>query len=473
MNRVVGFIAAAALACSACGDNLGPPRLTSDQLLEKLRSIPGVSARELGSVDGPEEEKFTYYVLHFTQPVDHDDPSKGFFQQQVSLLHRNEQAPTPMIVNTSGYSDDWGDKPAELTMMLDANQVSIEHRFYGDSKPDPIDWQYLTIKQMAKDEHEIIVALQQIYGGAFVSTGGSKGGMTAVFHRSFYPHDVAGTVAYVAPISFNAPDPRYLYELERVGTDDCRNALRALATEMLARTPQLLVLAGDEKQPYNRVAIGPALEAAIAGLEWSFWQMKDESACMKLPKTTDADDVLFRFLKDTSPVTAYNDTNIEYYEAYTYQMYSQLGYPVATASYLSPALAYKPADYLGELPVGAQPQYSRSWMTDIDQNVENNIDQLVFIYGGWDPWIGGAFSTGKYAKKYVVDHGNHKTKINDLVQDKRDAALANVAAWTGVTPVVRRVQRTNAAASVRGSGRRIEESDDPELPPPLLRFAPN
>lgn len=476
MNRAVGFIVAAVLAGSACGDNVGPPPLTPDQLLEKLRSIPGVTATEMGSVDGPEEEKFSYYVLHFTQPIDHDDPTRGFFQQRVSLLHRNEQAPTPMIVSTSGYSDDWGDRPAELTMMLDANQVSIEHRYYGDSKPVPTDWSYLTIKQMAKDEHDVIVALQTIYGGAFVSTGGSKGGMTAVFHRSFYPNDVAGTVAYVAPISFNAPDPRYLLELDRVGTEDCRNALRALATEMLARTPQLLVLAGNEHQAYTRIAIGPALEAAIAGLEWGFWQMHGEADCNGLPSTTDTDARLYQFLHDTSPVAAYNDSNIAYYEAYTYQMYSQLGYPAATCSSVSQDLTYKAADYAGQLPAGAQPQYSRQWMLDIDQNVENNVDQLLFIYGGWDPWIGGAFSTGRYAKKYVVEHGNHKVKINDLAQDKRDAALANVAAWTGVTPVVRRVQRTNAAASTSDPERRLvapAERDEPELPPPLLRFAPN
>jgi hypothetical protein len=473
MNRAVGFIVAAVIAGSACGDNLGSPPLTSDQLLEKLRSIPGVSAREMGSVDGPEEEKFTYYILHFTQPIDHDDPSKGSFQQQVSLLHRNEQAPTPMIVSTSGYSDDWGDTPGELTTMLDANQVSIEHRFYHDSKPDPVDWSYLTIKQMAKDEHDIIVALQSIYGGAFVSTGGSKGGMTAVFHRSFYPHDVAGTVAYVAPISFNAPDSRYAQELDRIGTPECRAALRALATEMLARTPQLLAIAGREHETYTRVAIGPALEAAVAGLEWGFWQMKSETDCTTLPTTTDSDEVLFKFLHDTSPVTAYGDTNVKYYEAYTYQMYSQLGYPEATCAYLSPDLTYKAADYRGQLPEGAQPLYSRQWMVDIDQNVGNNIDQLVFIYGGWDPWIGGAFSTGRYGKKYVVDHGNHRVKINDLAQDKRDAALANVAAWTGVTPVVRRVKHGNVATSVRNGERRLVQSEEPELPPPLLRFAPN
>jgi PS-10 peptidase S37 len=473
MNRAVGFIVAAVIAGSACGDNLGPPPLTDDQLLEKLRSIPGVSAREVGTVDGPEEEKFTYYVLRFTQPVDHDDPSKGYFQQQVSLLHRNDQAPTPMIVNTSGYSDDWGKTPAELTTMLDANQVSIEHRFYGDSKPDPVDWSYLTIKQMAKDEHDIIVALKTIYGGAFVTTGGSKGGMTAVFHRSFYPHDVAGTVAYVAPISLNAPDVRYLGKLDEIGSEPCRNAVRALATEMLARTPQFLTLAGNEGEAYSRIAVGPALEAAIAGLEWSFWQMHGEPDCTTLPGTTDSDAVLYKFLHDTSPVAAYNDTNIEYYEAYTYQMYSQLGYPAATPDYLSPYLTYKAADYRGELPEGSQPLYSRNWMVDIEDNVAKNVDQLVLIYGGWDPWTGGALLTGSYAKKYVVDHGNHKVKINDLAQDKRDAALANVAAWTGVTPVVRRVLHANAAANVRGSGRRAEEADGPELPPPLLRFAPN
>src|SRR5215467_5531935 len=116
VNRAVGFIAAAALIAAGCGDNLGPPPLTSSQLLDRLRAIPGVTAIEAGTVPGPEVQDFTYYVLHFTQPVDHDDPSQGFFQQRVSLLHRNNVAPTPMIVNTSGYSDDWGDHPTELAM---------------------------------------------------------------------------------------------------------------------------------------------------------------------------------------------------------------------------------------------------------------------------------------------------------------------------------------------------------------------
>ena len=33
--------------------------------------------------------------------------------------------------------------------------------------------------------------------------------MTAIYHRRFYPDDVDGTVPYVAPISFGAPDLRY------------------------------------------------------------------------------------------------------------------------------------------------------------------------------------------------------------------------------------------------------------------------
>ena len=475
MNRAVGFIVAAALIGVACGDNVGPPPLTSSQLLDKLRAIPGVTAIEAGTVPGPELEDFTYYVLHFTQPVDHDDPTRGFFQQRVSLLHRNNVAPTPMIVHTSGYADDWGNHPTELALMLDANQVSIEHRFFGSSRPDPTDWSLLTIKQMAKDEQAIIVALKTIYDGAFVTTGASKGGMTAVFHRSFYPNEVAGTVAYVAPISFDAPDPRYQRQLDNIGSDDCRSALRALASRMLVRAPQMQTFAesdpgpDDEPALYTRVAIGAAVEAAIAGLEWSFWQGHGDKECGSVPSAAASDAELYAFLRAVSPVSAFSDDSVGYYEAYTYQTYSQLGFPMATASYLSQDLTYQPSDYLGELPATATPVYNRQWMRDIDSNVEANIDQLVFIYGEWDPWYAGAFATGRYAHKWTVDHGTHKVKIADLVQDKRDAALAEVARWTGVTPVVARLRR---AASRTARATVLAETLERTLPPPLITAEP-
>ena len=88
MNRAVGFIVAAVIAGSGCGDNVGPPPMTGDELLVRLRALHGVTV-EVG--DGSED--LSYYILHFTQPLDHNDPSMGMFQQKVSLLHRNELAP--------------------------------------------------------------------------------------------------------------------------------------------------------------------------------------------------------------------------------------------------------------------------------------------------------------------------------------------------------------------------------------------
>ena len=49
------------------------------------------------------------------------------------------------------------------------------------------DWEVLDIFQAAADHHRIVAALKSIYSGARINTGHSKGGMTAVFHRRFYP----------------------------------------------------------------------------------------------------------------------------------------------------------------------------------------------------------------------------------------------------------------------------------------------
>jgi len=103
---------------------------------------------------------------------------------------------------------------------------------------------------------------------------------------------------------------------------DCRAAVRALASEMLAhRRAQMLEHARNEAKQstfaYSRVKIGPAVEAAIAGLEWGFWQTAGDGHCDTLPHVTDSDDKLFDFLKATSPVSDYNDDQLGYYAPYT------------------------------------------------------------------------------------------------------------------------------------------------------------
>jgi hypothetical protein len=420
---------------AACGDNITPPYETPPDFIQQLRALPGVhDATEVPTTTAG----FHYYVLHFDQPVDHNDPQSASFLQEVSLLHRDTSR--PMIAWTSGYWDYYEDHTVELTTLLEANQISIEHRYFGTSRPSPADWSKLTIDQMAADQHVIISALRMLYDGAFITAGGSKGGMTAVYYRRFFPDDVDGTVPYVAPISFAAPDLRYAPFLDTIGTPECRQAVRDAATEMLAnRRAALTTRAVDQAATsgvvYGRIPIDPAVESAIFNIEWSFWQYWGVTQCAMVPAVTATDDEMFKFLDDVSPVTDNGDERIAQFEAYYYQAYFQLGYPDGGATYLDPYLMFTDADYLAALPT-AQPAYDNgAAMQDIDQFVKSG-DRLLFIYGEWDPWTAGQFDLGGATDslRLIQAQGTHGSRLTRLASADRDAAFAKLKAWTGVEP---------------------------------------
>ena len=70
----------------------------SSEFAAALAALPGVHDATETPTRTP---GFHYFVLHFSQPVDHSDPDSATFLQEVSLLHRDTSA--PMIVQTSGY----------------------------------------------------------------------------------------------------------------------------------------------------------------------------------------------------------------------------------------------------------------------------------------------------------------------------------------------------------------------------------
>jgi hypothetical protein len=435
------------LVFAACGDGDRPGPDAGGDILVQLQALPGVTVAEQPSSHAP--AGYRYFVLRVTQPVDHTAPGGPTFEQEVSLLHVDRGA--PMIAVTSGYEDFVLDRAAEPTRLLHANQISIEHRYFGASRPAPTDWSKLTIAQMAADEHAIVTLLKPIYGGAWVSSGGSKGGMTAVYHRRFYPEDVAGTVAYVAPESFAIPDQRYAGFLDQIGTQACRDAIRAVATEMLAsRRPALLQRAQADAtangHTYTRIAIGPALESAIQDFEWTFWQYHGVAGCVLVPATTASDDEIWNTLERISPVEFSDDATTAMYEAYFYQAYAQLGSPGAATvrgdtppAYLAPFVQFSDADFAGTLPLGVPvPAFDPSAMRDIDDWLERSGSHLLLVYGEWDPWTGGKFALGGAvdARAFVQAHGTHGASLVGLDTADRDAALARLAAWTGVTPTV-------------------------------------
>jgi hypothetical protein len=445
---------------AACGDDIHPrpDAISDDGLLVQLRSLANVRDATEQPTQTP---GYHYIVLHFVQPVDHAAPDGPSFLQEVSLLHRDTAA--PLIVHTSGYWDYYLDKVVELTALLDANQISIEHRFFGTSRPAPADWTKLTIEQMAADEHAIVSALRTVYTGKAISTGGSKGGMTAVFYRRFYPDDVDGTVPYVAPISYAAPDPRYPAFIATLGPSACHQAVQAAAIDMLknrraAMESRAQSQAQSKGYAYTRVLLGPAVESAIESLEWSFWQYYGVDSCPNVPAASASDDAMFTFLDTISPIADSDDEQVGQFEAYYYQSYFQLGYPDDGTTYLKPYYKYMDADYAGALPT-AQPTYDMgAAMHDIDNFVEHAGSRLVFVYGQWDPWTGGAYMLGSATDSLalVQAQGTHGSHLTRLAGDDMQAAFTKLATWTGVTP--------NAAARTP-----LAEPRAPRVPPGMAR----
>ena len=166
-----------------------------EQRLERLGVVESVVEKRRLAPSGTR-----FFRIAFSLPVDHDRPEGRRFLLRATLLHRGSDR--PMVLAASGYGvSTWAyGYQYEVTRIVRGNQLDLEHRFFNSSRPSRPNWsKQLRIRQAAADQHLIVRAMKRIYDRRWVSTGHSKGGMTMTYHRRFYPGDVNGTVAYVAP----------------------------------------------------------------------------------------------------------------------------------------------------------------------------------------------------------------------------------------------------------------------------------
>lgn len=415
------------------------PEAGAKGLRERLEAIPGMRVERRSS-----SGELVVFELSYRQPVNHRDPAQGTFRQRLRLYHVGTGR--PMVLHTTGYAlpSPFLSEPAEL---LDANQIDVEQRYFRPSRPQPARWRFMTIRQAAADHHRIVAALRPIYGAAWISTGASKGGMTSVYHRRFYPRDVAGTVAYVAPNDVNNRRDSYVEFIQRAGDRPaCNRALRVVQRQLLLRRDRMLPLlrrlherrglsVDDTFGSVNR-----AFEAAVLDTPFVFWQYFGEQACGDVPGREASGRRLFRFVDQVAQWGFYSDNGIRPYETYFYQAAKQLGWPnVAEAQHLDGLLDYRQAGSApASTPLSIRPeQFDADAMDDIDAWVRGQGRRLLFVYGENDPWSAEPFRLGRGSVDSAVlvePDGNHGASIRGLAAADKERATEMLIRWSGQQP---------------------------------------
>jgi hypothetical protein len=398
-----------------------------------LYELPDVIFKEIKTTDGFEKT----YELHIKQPLDHKHPEKGYFYQRAFLSHRNMDK--PMVMYISGYSQDRVFKN-ELTKLLNANQLSIEHRFFGESLPDSINYNYLNLEQATADLHYINELFKQIYTGKWISTGISKGGATTIFYKYFYPNDVDAAVPYVAPINRESEDKRLYTFLDTVGTDACRAKILSFQKRMFKCRKEVLPLLKMYSQgaglKFTYLSLEEAFEFSVLEYPFAFWQYG--SSCDKIPSDTCPIDSAVTYLNKVSSIKSFSDADIDYYLPHYYQSASQMGYyGYKTDNFKTDlkVLPLKPYPRAAIVPKKIPVKFDGTLLKKINEWTQKDGNKLIYIYGATDTWTATAVPpSDKVDAMWFFMHGkNHASaRYTQMTPDEKKKFISTLERWLSI-----------------------------------------
>lgn len=368
------------------------------------------------------------YRVIFPQYLDHNNPEAGTFDQHIYLYHVGYEA--PVHLETGGYEAYLA--PREISKNLELNLIIVEYRFYGDSRPEEIPWEYLTNDQAVEDYHRINQAFRKIYKtGKWLTSGISKGGETAMIYKSKHPKDADVVVPYVAPIILDTADVRPWEHVNRIDVPECRQLVKDLQKRLLQNKAEVLNLLMEKTNEDSLTfAIGHqvALEYAILEYPFSFWQWNGD--CSQIPDEKASLDSAFRYLNGVSDVSNFSDQSYAEGLPSYYQHMRELGYYVMDTSDLSEWLSKDRYSHRVFAPSGVDLTYNNQYMADVKGYVEKQGEQMIWIYGGLDPWGGCAVEPkGKSTMKFVKPDGTHRTRIKDLDSLQQKQIYDSLMVW--------------------------------------------
>ena len=397
-----------------------------------LSGLPDITYEKIKEVDD-----YSVYMLKVRQPLDHSDTTKGFFSQKVYLSHTSSEKPT--VIVTAGYSVNQN-YLSEMSRLLESNQILVEHRYFGESMPDSLDYHFLNLKQATADLHKIRQLFSSVYENKWVSTGVSKGGATTIFYRYFYPNDVDVSVPYVAPINKTYEEPRIYYFLDTIGTEECRNKIKDFQVRLLQNREELIPLLKfysiGARANYTYLSLGEAFEYAVMEYPFSFWQWGSD--CKDIPTQTATVQDIAEYFISVSNLTFFSDEEIRQYGPHYYQSATEMGY-----------YGYETAEfkaYLIDLPTDHNPMalfypfdmtdtFDGQLLNDVNLWLKTDGDKFIYIYGGNDTWSASAVPPNDDVdSEWFILKGKHhgNARIKNMTPTEQKKLISTLEKWLSI-----------------------------------------
>ncbi|WP_417197041.1 S28 family serine protease [Bizionia sp.] len=401
-------------------------------IFEKLASLKNVVRIEKREAVSHFDEN---YEIWFQQPIDHNDLTKGTFKQRVFLGFENINK--PVIVELRGYGIG-SEKAGELANHYQANQLTIEHRYFNDSRPENIDWNTLTVENAAKDQNFIINEIKNVlYPDAkFVTTGISKGCQTTMAHRRYFPNTVDASVCYVGPLNYQREDPRVYSFLKSVGTKDDREKIKAFQNLCFENRQALLEMmkkVGQEKGFSWEFGVENAIDYTILEYSFAFWQWG--TSVDSIPSGDVKVEELYKHLIDVVGYGFFEEQSVASLQPYFWAALTEQGiYGYETApfkTYLNTEEIYK---FDWAFPEGISKTYNLKPMQDIKTFLDTSAQDMLFIYGEYDSWSATAVELTEDASKravykYINPKGSHTTRINSFKPETKQEIYTIIDGW--------------------------------------------
>ena len=192
--------------------------------------------------------------------------------------------------------------------------------------------------------------------------------------------------------------------------------------------------AENQGYTFSIVRAEEAFEYCVLEYPFAFWQYGLETDCLDIPVATASDQRVLDHLVAVSSPHYYEDQDFLYFQPLFYQAFTEIGYCPYIYDHVEDLLQFvSHPDYRAFAPRGVDLVFRPEVMQDLIPWLQTQGQQIIYIYGGIDPWTAAAVNpaAGLDVLKVVQPGANHRVRIREL--DRMDVVIQTLERWLGIT----------------------------------------